>query len=164
MACLIAQPGVEIHVADVLAGGEAAQDDALAPRAESADTKARRSLGDAGELLDPRAREEYRTRLVELREELTEAESNNDTGRSERLRAEIEFVEKELTSAFGLGGRARKGADASERIRKGVTNRIREAIARVGKEHEPLALHLTNALRLGTFCSYVPERAVRWEI
>lgn len=53
-------------------------------------------------------------------------------------------------------------ADAVERLRKAVANSIRYAIARIEKECPPLALHLTNALRTGTVCRYVPDRSPAW--
>ena len=52
----------------------------------------------------------------------------------------------------------------SDRARKAVTSRIREAIARIGKEHSALALHLGNAIHTGTFCCYRPERSLDWEL
>jgi hypothetical protein len=81
-----------------------------------------------------------------------------------KLRAEIEFVRDELSGAYGLGGRARKAADVGDRARKAVTSRIRESIDRIGKEHPALARHFENAIRTGTFCSYQPDRPLRWEL
>ena len=69
-----------------------------------------------------------------------------------------------LSGAFGLGGRARKAGDTTERARKAVTSRIRDAIARIGKEHSALSLHLVNAIRTGSFCCYRPERAIPWTL
>ena len=40
--------------------------------------KIQRGLGDAGEALDPQARDEYRRRRDELRVELEDAQSQND--------------------------------------------------------------------------------------
>jgi len=156
LAPLLADPGRAIHVADLLA-----ESGADIPGAGARI----RALSDHGaELLDPKARDEYRRRLADLREQVGAAEADHDLGRLERLRAEMDFIARELSSAYGLGGRARRTADRCERMRKGVTNRIREAIARIRKEDETLALHLTNSLRLGVICVYQPERRVRWDV
>src|SRR5262249_28871178 len=119
-------------------------------------------LGDAGEVLDAPARGAYRQRLQDLEAELAEATQWADTGRTEKLRGEIEFLREELSAAYGLGGRARKAADTSDRARKAVTSRIRETIARITTEHPALGLHPENAIRTGVFCSYVPERSPDW--
>ena len=121
-------------------------------------------LGNAGELLDAQARAEYKQRLGDLGAELEEATRWGDLGRAAGLREEIEFITDELSGAYGLGGRSRKAADSAERARKAVTSRIRDAIARIGKEHSALSLHLANAIRTGSFCCYRPERSHGWEM
>jgi len=60
--------------------------------------------GDAGELLDPRAREQYRERVQSLDAELTEAREHNDPGRSARIQAELEFLDAELSRVLGSAG------------------------------------------------------------
>jgi len=145
---LLRHVGEELHVADLLNGGG----EAPAP------------LGDAGAALDPQARAEYKERLADLEAELEEAESFNDAGRRARIREEIDFLTRELSAAYGLGGRARKGADANERARKAVSGRVKDSLARIKKQHPLLGLHLTNSLRLGTFCSYQPAERIPWDL
>jgi hypothetical protein len=106
----------------------------------------------------------HRQRLQDLEAELAEATQWADTGQADKLRAEVEFLRAELSAAYGLGGRARKDADASDRARKAVTSRIRESIDRIGKEHPALARHLENAIHTGTFCSYQPDRPLPWKL
>jgi hypothetical protein len=88
-------------------------------------------LGDAGETLDLKARAAYRSRLREIDTELAEAERHNDLGRLDRLQREREALEAELSSAVGLGGRARRAASAAERARLNVTRAIKSAILRI---------------------------------
>jgi hypothetical protein len=68
--------------------------------------------------------------------------------------------------AAGLDGRrpaAEDGsAEAVERARKAVTNRIRQTLARIAGVHQVLGLHLRNAVHTGTRCAYTPERPTRW--
>jgi hypothetical protein len=54
--------------------------------------------------------------------------------------------------------------DGAERIRKAVTNRIRQTVARIGAAHEPLGLHLGNTVHTGGRCMYTPERPLRWGV
>ena len=160
LARLLSEPGRELHVLDLIG---ASNGDVPAGAAQTADS-VRADLGDAGEILDPQARAEYRARLDDLKSELEEAESANDADRTSGLREEIEFLTQELSAAFGLRGRSRKAADAGERARKAVSGRINETISRLRKEHPALADHLANAVHLGTFCEYRPEKAARWTI
>jgi tetratricopeptide (TPR) repeat protein len=157
IADLLRHEGDELHAADLASKAEA-------PARPDPEGRTAAALGDPGERLDHQARAEYRQRLTDLRGELDEATRWGDLGRSASLREEIEFLSDELSGAYGLGGRARKAGDVSDRARKAVTSRIREAIARIGKEHSALALHLGNAIRTGTFCCYRPERPLRWEL
>jgi len=53
-------------------------------------------------------------------------------------------------------------AEAVERARKAVTNRIRQTLARIAGIHQALGLHLRNAVHTGTRCTYTPERPTRW--
>src|SRR5581483_10249676 len=71
---LLRRAGDEVHVADLVG-----LDD----------------TGDAGAVLDPKARQQYKTRLDELRSELAEAERFGDVGRTTRLREELDAIGEE---------------------------------------------------------------------
>ena len=109
-------------------------------------------------ILDQQARTAYRQRLTELDEELAEAEQWNDTERASRLRAEKDFLVRELAAATGLGGRPRRLGAESERARLNVTRAIRSAIARIRDRAPAAAAHLDQAVRTGTRCSYSPQK------
>ena len=81
-----------------------------------------------------------------------------------RAQAEIDALTDQLAGAYGLGGRARTLGDPVERVRKAVTNRIRDSLDRITAEHERLGRHLANAVHTGTFCSYTPERPNAWKL
>jgi hypothetical protein len=118
-------------------------------------------VGDAGEVLDAEAKRAYRTRMLELREELEEAEQWNDAVRAERARDELEALEAELSRAAGIGGRDRRVGKAAERARVNVQRRLTDALKRIAEIDAELGKHLGAAVRTGTYCSYVPERATR---
>jgi uncharacterized membrane protein len=159
IAHLLRHTGREFHALELAAGAEADH-----PVARDAGVEIAPGLGDAGEILDPQARSDYRQRVEELRSELEEATRWGDAGRADKLGQEIDFLTEELSAAFGLGGRARKAGDVADRARKAVTSRIRDTIARIGKEHPALGLHLENAIRTGVFCSYRPDRSPEWQL
>src|SRR5450432_116268 len=143
LARLLAEPGRELHVLDLVGGG--LSDD------QTVDT------GDAGELLDDEARAEYGRRLEDLRETLAEAESFGDTARAARAREEIDFLAAELGRAVGLGGRARRAGSAAERARSAVQRRIKNALVRIGEAAPELGAVLARTVRTGNFCVYRPE-------
>jgi hypothetical protein len=135
LVTLVAAPGREVHVSD-LVGDE--------------------DRGDAGDVLDAKARASYRQRADELREELEAARARNDPGPIDRLTAELEAITDELLAGTGLGGRARKAGSRVERARVNVQRRIKDAIRRLGGEDDALGRYLEATIKTGTFCVFEP--------
>jgi tetratricopeptide (TPR) repeat protein len=154
LARLLAQPGHEFHVLDLVA----AESPGAAP-AESgrAAELSRSAFGDAGEMLDARAKNAYRRRLAEIDDDIEQARALQDTERAAQAGAERDFLVRELSRAVGLGDRDRRAASASERARVAVTRAIRQGIVRIGGHHPELGEHLDRAIRTGTYCAYDPD-------
>lgn len=119
-------------------------------------------LGSAGEVIDDRARREYRERITEIDEELSEAEANNDLARKEKLNEEREVLNEEIARSTGLHGKNREASSDRERARQSVSAAIHRALKAIKKEHEPLWQHLKNALKIGEFLSYQPDQPTSW--
>ncbi len=113
--------------------------------------------GDLGPVLDSTGRVAYKQRIEELRDELEEAEANNDIGRAEKARTEIDLLAHALSGAIGLSGRQRRTGSSSERARLVVTKAIKASLARIDHAHPALGRLLANSIRTGTFCSYRPD-------
>jgi len=154
LAELLARPDRETHVFELYAAVDAPDDTSRAvlraPRASS------------DPVLDAQALAAYRQRLLDLRDEIEEAEGLGDLGRIERARAETGAIEEELGRAVGFGGRPRRQSDAVERARKAIYNRIQSAAAAIDEALPELGRHLTTSVRTGTFCVYRPERPTAW--
>jgi len=120
-------------------------------------------LGDAGEMLDLRAKEEYRRRLQELKGTLEDLVERGDLERAEQTRSEIEFLEHEILRAIGIGGRQRRAGSASERARLSVSRAIKAALQKISEHHAPLGEILLRSVRTGTFCSAGPQTLVNWQ-
>lgn len=120
---------------------------------------------DAGPLLDPEARSQYRRRLEALATEIAKAERLGDAKRSEAARSEFDFLTRELKGATGLGGRDRKAGSNLERARVNVTRSIKSAIDRIERQDATLAAHLRTCVRTGSFCAYEPhhDEPVQWD-
>jgi hypothetical protein len=145
LAQLVDNPGREIHVLD------------LAAESEGDAGGGAMDLGDAGEVIDLRAREAYKARIADLREELREAEGWRDDARAARIRGELEALTQQIAAAVGLGGRERRSGSAAERARVTVQRRVREAIKKIADHDADLGRHLDWSVRTGTFCLYEPE-------
>ena len=113
LARLLAHPGREFHVLDLVAAENGV---ALVERGQTVDPS-RQTLGDAGEMLDARAKDAYRRRLAEIEEDIEQAGALGDDERAAQADAERDFLVRELSRAVGLGGRDRRAASASERAR-----------------------------------------------
>ena len=154
LARLLADPGREYHVLDLVAAEKAPMRHA---DRDTVATLARSGLGDAGQLLDPTAKAAYRRRLGEIDDDLDQARAVGDSERAAQAEVERDFLIRELARAFGLRGVPRRAASAPERARASVTRAVRQAMARIG-EHDPeLGQHLTRTIRTGTYCAYLPD-------
>src|SRR5262249_50245751 len=123
-------------------------------------------VGDAGPLLDARAKAEYRQRRAELKSELADDERANDPGAVNRIRKELELVDDQLSEAVGLGGRDRRAADQSERSRSRVARAIRGSLNSIRENDSSLGHHLSTCIRTGYLCAYHPDPGGRltWQL
>ncbi len=144
LAELVAVPGAERHALD------------LVDRIEGVGDVPRRSLGDAGEVLDAEARSAYRHRIEALRSECDDALERGAHDRAEALQAELDQLVAQLAQAFGLGGRARRASSAAERARLNVTRAIRTAIARIEEVLPEAGAALDRHVRTGLYSAYEP--------
>jgi hypothetical protein len=167
LARLLREPGREFHVLDLGREG-----DDTGPHLGGHEYVPMREeglaagFGEAGAVLDSRAKAEYRRRMEELSEEIEEAVSFNDPERAAAAEAELDALKTELVRAVGLGGRDRAAASSAERARLNVTRAIRSAVQRIAAAHPELGEHLRLTIRTGTFCSYQPDPAARvvWDV
>jgi hypothetical protein len=154
VAELVTVPGAERHALDLV--------DRLEGVGVTGEVD-RRALGDAGELLDTRARTAYRHRIEELRAAADEALAVGDLEAAEAAQAEVDLLVVALAQAFGLGGRSRVAASAAERARLNVTRAIRAALTRLTEALPGPGAALDRGIRTGTYCSYAPAPDdVRW--
>jgi tetratricopeptide (TPR) repeat protein len=154
IAYLLAAPGRELHVSELVALAEGSDPDAVAAVLNRP----------ADELIDAQARDAYRRRIAELQLELDDARQAADLVRAERAKDDLDALTGELASAYGLGGRPRSSSSDAERARKAVGWRIRDAIRRIDAVHPDLAAHLRGSLQLGMFCSYQPGSHPGWTV
>ena len=153
VARLLAQPGREVHVLDLVAG-------------EQGTSRATPDGRDGIPLLDDAARAAYKRRLADVEEDIDEAIAMNDPHRRLLAERDREYLLHELRRAVGLGGRARVAASTSERARTAVTRSVRYALERLAMHHPVAAAHLDQHVRTGTYCAYEPDALapVDWRV
>jgi len=135
---LVESPGQEFHVLD-LSG-----------------SKAGIASNEPGPALDAIARNQYKQRIGDLKEQLEEAHEMADIGRSEQLQAELDILTAELSRAYGLGGRQRRTGSDAERARVNVRRRIKDAIDRISEQDSDTGRYLKNTIKTGSYCKYSP--------
>lgn len=157
---LLAEPGREFHVLDLVAVERGALPVGRAPE------NTRIGVQCGLEVFDSKAREAYRQRLAETEEDIADAEANHDLHRAELARADRQFLIDELCRGVGLNGRARTVGDGVERARTSATRSLRYALKRIARHHASLGEHLERTIRTGTYFSYKPDpRAkVEWKV
>jgi hypothetical protein len=151
IAYLLARPNQEIHALEL---------DRLVrigPPTTPNSVENYAGISDLGPILDDTAKQAYRRRLQELREDLEESRSIKDFERVEKIEEEICTIARELSRAVGLTGRDRKIASETERGRLRVGSAIRWAINKISIEHSALGRLLMLTIKTGTICSYRPD-------
>jgi tetratricopeptide (TPR) repeat protein len=119
------------------------------------------------EIIDRQAREAYVERARELAEDLAEAEADNDLGRTDRLRIELDAVVAQIEEATGLGGRPRAFTNEQERARTAVRKAIKRAIDEIRGADPVVGEILGAAVVTGSVCMYTPASSphnVRWTV
>jgi len=142
IASIIGARGADVHVLTLVGNG-------IAPTG-------------ADPILDHTAKARFKTRLNGLAVQIQDAEESGHTERAEQLRTERTELIHALAAATGLGGRSRRLGDQSERARKTVSARVRDALVKIDHVHPSLAEHLRRGLRMGTVCSYTPSQPTNW--
>jgi hypothetical protein len=133
---LISQSGREVHVL-VLVGVEHGE-------------------GDAGAILDARAKAEYQRRIEVLDDRLELARSLGDEQGVAKARSELDALAEQLAAAVGLGGRDRRAASNVERARINVQRRLKDSIESISAVDRALGRYLQRTIKTGTFCSFQP--------
>ncbi len=118
----------------------------------------------ADPVLDQRAKAEFKSRLADLARQIDDADATGSPERAQTLCSERDALIRELAAAAGLGGRDRRLGDVTERARKTVSARVRDAMSKIERVHPELAIHLRSALRMGTVCSYTPSEPTTWRV
>ncbi len=156
LAALVARPGVEHHALDLVAAVEGLS-------TEGVD---RRRLGDAGPGADTQARDAYRRRITDLRDEVEDALAVEDDERAAKAQSELDELVAELARTFGLGGRARQQSSAAEKARLNVTRALRSALVTLAEALPEAGAVLDRRVRTGTYCVYEPhvDDGITWSV
>jgi CheY-like chemotaxis protein len=157
LSYLLRYPHKEIHVLTLVASVEGQLESVLLDFKE---LSTQIGLGDAGEILDVKAKADYKQRLRELREELEDAQRCNDMGRVAKTERELEILTQELLHAVGFGGKDRRAASPAERARVNVQRAIKAALLKLSVYLPILGRELESIIKTGMYCSYTPDLSI----
>lgn len=155
LARLLAEPGREFHVLDLVA----VEQGTLPIRSPT--FVGDPDLGGTGvsnlPMIDEQARQAYRRRLAEVEADIEDARRCNDPARADLAERDRDFLIAELRAAVGLGGRLRSVGSDAERARSAVTRALHYATRRLSEQLPALGTHLHNGVHTGIYCSYRPD-------
>jgi hypothetical protein len=121
--------------------------------------------------LDEEARQSYKRRLEDIKDEINEAREEGDEERAERLQSEFQRVLAELQSSTGLGGKIRPLGPSypAEKARQAVRKALDRALKTLANATPPLielVEHLGATIKAeGTAFAYYPKPpAPDWEL
>ena len=156
VAGLVARPGTERHVIDLVDEAEG-----LSPNGLD-----RRQLGHAGPHADAKTRNVYRDRIAALRDQVEHALAVEDDERAAALQTELDAIVAELARSFGLGGRERWASSAAEKARLNVTRALRSALGKLTEALPEAGSVLDRRVRTGAFCAYQPhpDDKITWTV
>ena len=153
IAALVACPDCERHAFD------------LVDTVEGIGEIDRRTLGNAGELADSRARAQYRQRVEALRSQIEEALERGADQRAMELQDELDAIVVQLAQDFGLGGTPRMASSAAQKARLNVTRAVRAATTKLTEALPGAGAALDRSIRTGLFCAYAPQSGdIRWVV
>ena len=114
--------------------------------------------------LDSSARRDYVRRIDELDRQLDRADRRGDSERGRRAAEERAALVEQLRRDTGIGGRARRLSDESERCRMRVSKAIQRAIGRIEAADPVLGRALATRIRTGYVCRYEtdPGQPIDW--
>lgn len=161
LAYLLNHPGQPIHVLEIMRAAEGSHmpnDSMSGVSTEALLEEIGASLegfGDAGPLIDQKAKRQILANIHEIDEDIRDAEGLGDVDRAEELRGTREELLQYLSAGFGIRGRVRKAASPDNRARPTVTKAIGRALDEIARIHPELREHLA-AITTGSYCCYMP--------
>jgi hypothetical protein len=157
LAELVARPGREVHVLDLLAAASGVASERVPPTHAAEAGLRVGTVMSGSEAPDRLARAVYRRRIRELQEEIEAAEARGEAALAAERSGEQQWLVGELGRSLGLD--SRRPPPEVERARIAVTNALRRSVQRMARSAPQLAAHFDRALRTGRFCAYAPPPA-----
>jgi len=119
---------------------------------------------DAKDKIYGESMKDLKQNYLNLQQEIREAEENNDFGKKEKLKKELEEFNKHSISLLKRGGQSRQDRDEVIKTKDRTSKRIERALNALKKNDENTWRHFSNALKPinSYFQSYIPDRNISW--
>jgi hypothetical protein len=120
--------------------------------------------GGSGASADERTIRETKGRIMELSEEIAEAEAIGQHQLVEIRREEMETLEDYLGDLIRPNGKLKYGKGDADKIRKKISIAIDRAIKKINEHNPELAAHLRASIDTGRLLTYRPNENISWLI
>lgn len=126
-------------------------------------TGRREKAGHNGEVIDREALQDYQQQLIEVQGR-RQATVETDLEALQKIDDERVWIEKEIKSALGLGGKVRKAGDDLEKARLSARKNIRSVVKLIGERQKEVAEHFNQSILYGRTIIYDPETDLNWHV
>jgi len=120
--------------------------------------------GNAGHVMDERARREIRAEMRKLDEVMEDAERLGEKERYEQTKAQKDNLRKSLIEAFNESGKPRQTSKEMAKALETVNRAFNRAFKHIRQYHPELADHLEQNIGRGYTRSYHPPSPVEWVV
>jgi hypothetical protein len=86
------------------------------------------------------------------------------TSEKDSLENQVDVLKEELKKRTGKGGKARPQNDPYEQARGKVRAAVKVVVDKIKIDHDKLYKHFHLFLKVGSYCSYTPEKPMDWRI
>ena len=102
--------------------------------------------------------------IREFDEAIDDAENEGNSEVVAHYKQQRQEFMQQVAGTIGPRGRSRQFASDHEKARSAVSKSMRRALDNIKEEHPLLYSHLKNALTLGSFVAYKPDRLITWQV
>jgi hypothetical protein len=128
------------------------------------DKKADKNHVDHRDMVYGKSKKELQKSWKDLKKELKKAEENNDPGRTEKARKELEGFEEYYYELMRPDGKSRKFIDPTLQTKNRIAKSIDRALKKIKEYNETIYNHFHNALKPvhSEYLSYTPDQNIDW--
>ena len=120
--------------------------------------------GKPQEIIDEDTLQSCQKRIIDIKNELADAEKKYDLAGTTRLQNEKDKILSYIKTSTRPSGQSGSFNNNVEKARKAVSNSINRAIDNIKQHNTTLYKHLDNSIQQGVQFAYNPDTKINWEL